>query len=166
MMREKKNNKGFTLVELIVVMAIMAILVGALAPQVVKYVEKARESKDLQAVSTVYTAVQTAIASSETTVANINGVKLESIGVYTKAQELLPSERDTSDEIIDSCKSKAATTKTTKGVYVTYDSTTGYLAVYIATAGIATTASESAATLHGKVVAAVGTAGIGPVTNQ
>ena len=38
----KKNNKGFSLVELIVVVAIMAVLVGVLAPAYLGYVEKAR----------------------------------------------------------------------------------------------------------------------------
>ena len=38
----KKNNKGFSLVELIVVVAIMAVLVGVLAPAYLAYVEKAR----------------------------------------------------------------------------------------------------------------------------
>ena len=33
------NNKGFSLIELIVVIAIMAILVSVLAPQFMKYVE-------------------------------------------------------------------------------------------------------------------------------
>jgi type IV pilus assembly protein PilA len=164
-MKERKNNKGFTLVELIVVMAIMAILVGALAPQVVKYVERARESKDLQVVSTVYTAVQTAIASSESTVADIDGVKLESAAsIYSEVQKLLPASADTSDEIIDSCKSNAATPKASKGVYVTYDSTTGYLGVYIATSGVA--ASGTAVALNNAIKTAVGTNGIGPVNNQ
>ena len=40
------NNKGFSLIELIVVIAIMAILVGAMAPQVTKYIEKSRKSAD------------------------------------------------------------------------------------------------------------------------
>ena len=35
-MNKKMNNKGFSLVELIIVIAIMVILVGALAPQFFK----------------------------------------------------------------------------------------------------------------------------------
>ena len=44
----KKNNKGFSLVELIIVIAIMAVLVGVLAPQFIKYVEQSRRSRDIQ----------------------------------------------------------------------------------------------------------------------
>ena len=48
MNRERKEtaNKGFSLVELIIVVAIMAVLVGVLAPQYIKYVEKSRVSAD------------------------------------------------------------------------------------------------------------------------
>lgn len=43
---KKLNNKGFSLVELIIVIAIMAVLIGVLAPQYLKYVEKSRRSAD------------------------------------------------------------------------------------------------------------------------
>ena len=42
-MRKKKNNSGFSLIELIVVVAIMAVLVGVLAPAYLRYVEKSRQ---------------------------------------------------------------------------------------------------------------------------
>ena len=38
----KKDNKGFSLVELIIVIAIMAILVGVVGTQVIPYIEKSR----------------------------------------------------------------------------------------------------------------------------
>ncbi len=44
---KKMNNKGFSLVELIVVIAIMAVLVGVLAPQFIKYVENSRRATDV-----------------------------------------------------------------------------------------------------------------------
>ena len=56
-----KNNKGFSLVELIIVIAIMAILVGVMAPQLIKYIEKANVSADTQVCDSVRTAVQTTI---------------------------------------------------------------------------------------------------------
>ena len=65
MKKEKMNDKGFSLVELIIVIAIMAILVGVLAPQYLKYVEKSRRSADLDTLDAVYTACTTAASDSD-----------------------------------------------------------------------------------------------------
>jgi len=56
---KKTNNKGFSLVELIVVIAIMAVLIAVLAPTFTKYVERGRKSTDVQNVAAIITAVQT-----------------------------------------------------------------------------------------------------------
>lgn len=40
--KKRDKNKGFSLIELIVVVAIMAVLVGVLAPAYLRYVEKSR----------------------------------------------------------------------------------------------------------------------------
>lgn len=60
--RRKENNKGFSLVELIVVIAIMAVLVAVLAPQFTKYIDQSRKSNDAATVSGIVTAAQVGIA--------------------------------------------------------------------------------------------------------
>jgi len=52
------KNKGFTLVELIIVIAIMAVLVAIITPSFMKYVERAREARDRANVDAVYSAFQ------------------------------------------------------------------------------------------------------------
>ncbi len=61
----KKANAGFSLVELIIVIAIMAIAVGVMAPQLFKYVEKSNVSSDTQLADTVRTGVSLAIVDAE-----------------------------------------------------------------------------------------------------
>ncbi len=53
-----KNNKGFSLVELIVVILIMAILGVALTPQVMKWVNNSRTSSDVQTYEALISAAQ------------------------------------------------------------------------------------------------------------
>ncbi len=62
MKKENMNNKGFSLVELIIVIAIMAILIVVLAPQYLKYVEKSRVSSDQTTIVEYINAMQVVAA--------------------------------------------------------------------------------------------------------
>lgn len=59
------NNKGFSLVELIIVIAIMAVLIGVLAPQYIGYVKKSKVSTDLQNAESLATKIAVVLADGE-----------------------------------------------------------------------------------------------------
>lgn len=63
--RGEKRNGGFSLVELIVVIAIMAILIGVLAPAYLRYVEKSRKQKDDTAAEELKHAAEIVVFSGE-----------------------------------------------------------------------------------------------------
>ncbi len=58
----RKDDNGFSMVELIIVIAIMAILVGIVGSQVLPYLNKSKEAKDRQILSGWVTASTSAYA--------------------------------------------------------------------------------------------------------
>lgn len=61
-MKKEMNNKGFSLVELIIVIAIMAVLMGVLAPQLIGKIEESKIQSDRSAMSEVANAIKIAMA--------------------------------------------------------------------------------------------------------
>lgn len=58
-LRKMKNQKGFTLVEVIVVLVILAIMAAILIPSLVGYIDKARENSATTETRSIVQAVQT-----------------------------------------------------------------------------------------------------------
>ena len=123
---KKMNNKGFSLVELIIVIAIMAVLMGVLAPQFIKYVESSRVQKDLSAVSEVQNAAQIALSVDEvySSVASGTTVTVSNGSTVTSSNSALQTEILKAIPDTISLSSKAYGSKTAT-ITLTFSSSTG-----------------------------------------
>jgi type IV pilus assembly protein PilA len=58
---KKMNNKGFSLIELIIVIAIMAVLVAVIAPNLTGYIGKSKENADKSNADTLTSTISNAL---------------------------------------------------------------------------------------------------------
>ena len=86
-----KNNKGFSLVELIIVIAIMAVLVGVLAPTYLQYVEKSKKSNDVSTVDSVINACEIAAIDPEVMSDGTTELKITFYADGTTAMNITPT---------------------------------------------------------------------------
>ena len=102
---KKRKNKGFSLVELIVVVAIMAVLMAVLVPTLVSNVEKSRQQKDKTAIAELRHAIVNALADEACLKAKASTTgATASNGVVTIAN-LFDNTSNTSTSMIDKVES-------------------------------------------------------------
>ena len=88
----KDQNRGFSLVELIVVVAIMAVLVGVLAPAYLAYVEKTRIQRDESAAGEIFRAAEIVVYSGQYDITDTVLVTFSSSGIQLNAAILNATE--------------------------------------------------------------------------
>lgn len=115
------EREGFSLIELIIVIAIMAILIGVIALVVLPYLSSSKVSKDHDTLNQVATAFKSAVAVTKAE-ANINGATYDGLpdAVKTKINQLLDGTVDEAEKGLASDKAKEG-----KNFYFTYDKTNG-----------------------------------------
>lgn len=144
---QENEDKGFSLVELIIVMAIMAILVGVVASQVIPYMEKSRQSKDQQQISEVATALVSAEAESPVSITDFSVSNLANLtdnagasgsNIGSTLANLLDADADSASSLANIAskiegkfKSKAYTGQ---HIQISYSASTGKTYVWVKTA--------------------------------
>ena len=55
------KKAGFSLVEILIAITVMVILVGLIAPRIIRYVDRAREVRDMQTIDSIYEGINAAL---------------------------------------------------------------------------------------------------------
>lgn len=117
---DKNKKKGFTLVELIVVLAILAILAAMLVPALIGYIDKANEKKVIATARQYYVAAQTVVSE-----AYANGDEIKNIQYFSfndNTRKIITINNDGVDKIeedgkyVDEFVSLSEITKTTTSI--------------------------------------------------
>ncbi len=111
--KRQKSNGGFSLVELIVVIAIMVVLVAVLAPVFSKYIESSRRSTDVQNANSI----------AESVVADVADGKS-----FTGATKVVSG---TPSAIKENIQTKGDAVGDKKDFYFEYDASTNKAIVYV-----------------------------------
>ncbi|MDD3049141.1 MAG: prepilin-type N-terminal cleavage/methylation domain-containing protein [Bacilli bacterium] len=85
----RKNKKGFTLVEVIVVLVILAILIAIAVPSVMKYIDDANDAKYLAQGRAALIATQAELTKDYADDKTLNGSIYSDDGTATSEKELL-----------------------------------------------------------------------------
>lgn len=83
-MMNRKKEKGFTLMELLIVLAIVSVLVAIAIPVFAKQIEKSREAADLANVRSAYAELMVKVLAEETPASVTVGLKQKEAGWQTK----------------------------------------------------------------------------------
>lgn len=122
---KKNDNKGFSLVELIIVIAIMVILVVAIAPQYLKFVNNSKISTDVQTAQSMATLIDTEIANGTFSTTTVSSLQSSTISKLTGAASFtitadaatgVTQIKVTVDSTEYECYPNPESTGTTKGV--------------------------------------------------
>lgn len=86
----RRNKKGFTLIEMIVVIAIIAILIALLVPSIIGFIRDSRETAGNAAAKNIFVAAQTYAAHEYANGNTVDAIALDDLGDYLN-KETIPA---------------------------------------------------------------------------
>jgi type IV pilus assembly protein PilA len=126
---KKMNNKGFSLIELIIVIAIMAVLVAIIAPNLTKYLGKSKSQTDKTNLDEIKKQFKNAISDAATDeITNVKGtykVTGNAVATTDGSQDFVKVVKRALDSDTNT-KSKVDSTKKSIEVEVKGDDSAGY----------------------------------------